>query len=286
MSSLPTILARAAAEAPTLTVASLGVTIRTLVATVESDGALAALEYTAPPRFRGPAPHWHAKVTETFIGVEGTLTLHVDSGEVALAPGAVVVVPPRVVHRFSNTTEEPARFLVLATPGAGFEGYFAELAQLIAASPVWPPADPSAVATLAARYDTFSPPVTERAAPLRAATPMLHVPDVRAAARWYESIGFAIGETYGDGGDGLSFAILSAGGTRVMLNEGGRAGTAERRDVDLYVDAERVDELFTSLRERVDVVSEPTDTEHGMREFIIRDPNGFWITFGERMAAG
>jgi hypothetical protein len=77
---------------------------------------------------------------------------------VALGPGAVAVVPPRAVHRFSNPGDAPARFLVLATPGAGLDRYFAELAELIAASPVWPPADPGAVAAIAERYDTFSPP--------------------------------------------------------------------------------------------------------------------------------
>jgi quercetin dioxygenase-like cupin family protein len=155
----PTVLARTASDVPTLTIPPLGVTIRILVASAESGGALAALEYTAPPQFRGPAPHWHATVTETFLGVEGTLMLHSDAGDVALGPGAVAVIPPRVIHRFSNATDAPARFLVLATPGAGLEGYFVELTRLIAESPVWPPADPSVVSTIAARYDTFSPPV-------------------------------------------------------------------------------------------------------------------------------
>lgn len=123
--------------------------------------------------------------------------------------------------------------------------------------------------------------VQENAAALRAATPMIHVPDVRATAAWYETIGFTILETYGDGGEGLSFAILSAGNTRLMLNQGGRPSTAERREVDLYVDAEHVDHLFASLRDRVPVVAELDDTDYGMREFIIRDPNGFWITFGQ-----
>ena len=167
MSSAPTpvptptpaaVLVRPAAEVPALTVAALGVTIRTLVATAESGGTLAALEYTAPARFRGPAPHWHATVTETFVGVEGTLTLHTAEGDVALGPGAVAVVPPGAVHRFSNGTDAPARFLVLATPGAGIDRYFPEVARLIAESPVWPPADPRPVAELAARYDTFAPP--------------------------------------------------------------------------------------------------------------------------------
>ena len=116
---------------------------------------------------------------------------------------------------------------------------------------------------------------------LRAATPMIHVPDVRATAAWYEAIGFTVLETYGDGGDGLSFAILSTGNTRVMLNQGGRPSSAERREVDLYVDAVDVDQLFTSLRHRVQIIEEVHDTDYGMREFIIRDPNGFWITFGQ-----
>jgi len=75
--------------------------------------------------------------------------------------------------------------------------------------------------------------VSERAVVPRAATPMIHVPDVRATAAWYETIGFTVLETFGDGGEGVSFAILSVGNTRLMLNQGGRPSTAERREVDL-----------------------------------------------------
>jgi uncharacterized glyoxalase superfamily protein PhnB len=105
------------------------------------------------------------------------------------------------------------------------------------------------------------------------------VPDVRATAAWYETIGFTVLETFGDGGEG--FAILSAGNTRLMLNQGGRPSMAARREVDLYVDVDQVDQLFAFLLDRVQVVAELDDTDYGMREFIIRDPNGFWITFGQ-----
>ena len=125
----------------------------------------------------------------------------------------------------------------------------------------------------------------EKAVAIRAATPMIHVPDVRTTAAWYETIGFTLLESFGDGGEGASFAILSAGNTRLMLNQGGRPSTAARREVDLYVDTERVDQLFASLRDRVEVVAGLDDTDYGMREFIIRDPNGFWITFGQNRAA-
>ena len=123
--------------------------------------------------------------------------------------------------------------------------------------------------------------VQEKAVALRGAPPMIHVSDVRATAAWYETIGFTLLATYGDGEEALSFAILSAGNTRLMFNQGGRPSKAERREVDLYVDTEHVDQLFASLRDRVQVVAEPDDTDYGMREFIIRDPNGFWITFGQ-----
>jgi catechol 2,3-dioxygenase-like lactoylglutathione lyase family enzyme len=128
--------------------------------------------------------------------------------------------------------------------------------------------------------------VPERAVLPTAATPMIHVPDVRATAAWYETIGFTVLETFGDGVGGLSFATLTAGDTRLMLNQGGRPSTAERREVDLYVDVEQVDQLFASLRDRVQVVTGVDDTDHGMREFIIRDPNGFWITFGQERGSG
>jgi uncharacterized glyoxalase superfamily protein PhnB len=128
--------------------------------------------------------------------------------------------------------------------------------------------------------------VPERAVIPRAATPMIHVPDVRATAAWYETIGFTVLETFGDGGEGLSFAILLAGNTRLMLNQGGRPSTAARREVDLYVDVDQVDQLFASLLDRVQVVAELDDTDYGMREFIIRDPNGFWITFGQNQGTG
>ena len=120
---------------------------------------------------------------------------------------------------------------------------------------------------------------------LRAATPMIHVPDVQATAAWYEAIGFSVLETYGNGAGGLSFAILALGATRVMFNQGGRASADRRREVDLYVDADEVDQLYARLKDRVELVEPLHETHYGMREFIIRDPNRFWITFGQNLRA-
>jgi len=110
-------------------------------------------------------------------------------------------------------------------------------------------------------------------------TPMIHVPDVRAALDWYLAIGFEEMTTYDDG-SGLSFAMVSFGGGQVMFNEGGKASDSVRREVDLYIHTEDVDGLYERLKDRVDVVEPPHDTFYGARELIIRDLNRFWITFG------
>ena len=110
--------------------------------------------------------------------------------------------------------------------------------------------------------------------------PMIHVPDVAAAAAWYASIGFTVMQTYDDGGDGLSFAILQFGDSRIMFNSGGSASAARRREVDLYVYTDDVDALPARFGDRVSVQAALYDTFYGMREFIIRDLNGFWVTFG------
>ena len=112
--------------------------------------------------------------------------------------------------------------------------------------------------------------------------PMIHVPDVQATIDWYVSIGFELlGQNEEDGEP--NWASLSLGDSEVMFNEGGRTSTASRREVDLYVRTNRVEDVFKSLKDRVQVVEDLHDTFYGMREFIIRDINGFWITFGQEM---
>ena len=111
---------------------------------------------------------------------------------------------------------------------------------------------------------------------------MIHVPDIRATMEWYKSIGFRVlgtDEEYGD----LHWAMLSFGSGQVMFNADGRSSTEDRREVDLYVKTENVDDLYQRLRERVAIREGPHDTFYGMREFIVRDLNGFWVTFGQEI---
>jgi len=117
-------------------------------------------------------------------------------------------------------------------------------------------------------------------------TPMIHVPDVAATVEFYRDIGFTVDATYGRDGEGYSFAILSFGSTQVMFNQGGRPSNGKRREVDLYTYTEDVDALHERLKDKVQIVEGPHETFYGMREVIIRDLNGFWITFGEESTSG
>ena len=114
---------------------------------------------------------------------------------------------------------------------------------------------------------------------------MFHVPDVRRTVDWYRDIGFEVKETYGDGGDGLSFAIVAFGAGEVMFSSGGSLGSRHRREVDLYVYTEEIDQLHDRIKDRIEIIEEPHDMFYGMREVIVRDLNGFWITFGQEIPA-
>jgi uncharacterized glyoxalase superfamily protein PhnB len=114
--------------------------------------------------------------------------------------------------------------------------------------------------------------------------PMFHVPDVRKTVDWYRDIGFAVTATYDDNTGGLSFAMVSFGDGEVMFSSGGRLSSRHRRDVDLYVYTEDVDDLYDRIRNRVEIVEGPHDMFYGMREIIVRDLNGFWVTFGHEVS--
>jgi hypothetical protein len=110
--------------------------------------------------------------------------------------------------------------------------------------------------------------------------PMLHVPDVRTTAHWYASIGFTIRAVHEELGV-INRASLALGQSEVMLDSGGHVSTAGRRDVDLYIAVSDVEEAFARVTPLAELVEALHDTEYGMREFIVRDCNGFWLTFGQ-----
>lgn len=112
--------------------------------------------------------------------------------------------------------------------------------------------------------------------------PMIHVSDVNATAQWYASIGFEIRNVNRECDDGqIDWALLRLGQSEIMLSLGGHPSSAARREFDLYTHVDDVDALRRRLNGMAEIVEDLHETFYGMREFIIRDCNGFWITFGE-----
>src|SRR5580765_4448558 len=82
----------------------------------------------------------------------------------------------------------------------------------------------------------------------QAVVPMIRVPDVRATAAWYISIGFTLERVNEEDGE-LNWALLTFNGSQIMLNTSGKPSNAHRREVDLYIHNADVDLLRRQLGE-------------------------------------
>lgn len=118
----------------------------------ETSGAFCVVESTLPPYYRRVLPHWHVEKYEAFHVMDGALTFTRDEQTFIAQRGSFVLVPPRAVHVYWNSTAAPVTFLTVSAPG-GLECYLAELAAAFAGQPY----DATRVAEIAARYDQFSP---------------------------------------------------------------------------------------------------------------------------------
>ncbi len=82
--------------------------------------------------------------------------------------------------------------------------------------------------------------------------PMIHVPDVRATLDWYTSIGFKLVRQNEEDGE-INWAKLTFGISEVMFQSGGKSSTEHRREVDLYITTENVDQLYRRLKARTSI---------------------------------
>lgn len=127
---------------------------------------------------------------------------------------------------------------------------------------------------------------------------MLRVADIRASIAWYQSVGFELRGTYGED-DAPNWAGLFFGGAYFMLVPG---KTDRRpRDVSLWIQTTRVDDIYRLLKERqlersraildgkTPSISEARfqhdlhDAFYGNREFTIVDPDGYELTFAQKI---
>ena len=99
----------------------------------DTGGALAIVEHPFPVGAL-VSPHLHTREDEYSIVTEGEIGFRSGDREVVLGPGGYITKPRGELHAMWNAGAVPARMIEIITP-AGFEHFFREVAELIAAGP-------------------------------------------------------------------------------------------------------------------------------------------------------
>jgi mannose-6-phosphate isomerase-like protein (cupin superfamily) len=100
----------------------------------QTGGDFSLMERTVPPGARTPPPHRHVNCSEAFFVLDGTITFRLDDAELTGGAGDFLLVPRGAAHTFGNSSDAPARLLVLHAPA--MDSYFEELHKL------WASGDP------------------------------------------------------------------------------------------------------------------------------------------------
>ena len=108
--------------------------------------------------------------------------------------------------------------------------------------------------------------------------PALVVSDVRAAADFYTTkLGFWLAFTWGDP---PSMAGLNLGNVQMFLER----GTPNPNGYAVYFVVGNADELYEFQRANgVEIVQEPGDREYGIRDYRVRDLDGYELAFGHHL---
>jgi uncharacterized glyoxalase superfamily protein PhnB len=108
--------------------------------------------------------------------------------------------------------------------------------------------------------------------------PSLAVRDVPAAAEFYaQKLGFFVSFTWGDP---PTMAGMNLGQVQMFLEQ----GTPSPAGCSVYFVVGDADELYEFQRANgVEIVVPPGDRQYGLRDYTVRDLNGYALTFGHRV---
>jgi quercetin dioxygenase-like cupin family protein len=124
-----------------------GLTASTRLTSAET-GSISIVEHVFSPGALVP-PHRHTREDEISYVVSGDIGFRSDGKEVTLAAGGYIVKPRGELHSMWNAGSTPARMIEIISP-AGFENYFVELAEAVAAAGGLP--NPSMMGAIAGRF--------------------------------------------------------------------------------------------------------------------------------------
>jgi quercetin dioxygenase-like cupin family protein len=100
------------------------------ITSAETDGRLALLEVTIPPRTL-VKPHAHSKEDEFSLVLSGPIGVRLGERTIEDVPtGSWLAKPRSVPHAMWNVSDQPARVLEVVSP-AGLESYFEKIAPVL-----------------------------------------------------------------------------------------------------------------------------------------------------------
>jgi quercetin dioxygenase-like cupin family protein len=120
----------------------------------KTGGALAVVEFMAPPGFATPR-HVHHAEDEAFYVLEGSLSGFCGDTKWEAGVGSFVWLPRDVPHGYATTANGVTRSLAITLP-AGFEQFVAEMGEPAPSRTLPPPSEPDMQSLLAAagRYQS------------------------------------------------------------------------------------------------------------------------------------
>lgn len=127
---------------------------------------------------------------------------------------------------------------------------------------------------------------------LESITPNLMVEDVRQTINYYHGVlGFETVSTSPEGADELVRAVVKKGNAKIMFQseDSLKAELPELRHDEpaggftIIIEMTGVNEYYDYLYISSDVVDQIRDTKYGTRQFTIRDVNGYYLTFAEKL---
>jgi quercetin dioxygenase-like cupin family protein len=88
----------------------------------ETNGEYILVEVEMVPKGGNPL-HYHRTFSETFMPIEGELTIQLGSKKLKLYPGDHKTVPPMAVHNFKNESDKTIKFQVKISPARDWFEY-------------------------------------------------------------------------------------------------------------------------------------------------------------------
>lgn len=121
---------------------------------------------------------------------------------------------------------------------------------------------------------------------LNSMTPMLETEDLKRTIEFYRDVlGFECRATFPEDAEPV-WASLNKDGVTVMFSIRNAHSTIERPTLtgSLYFRPDDVDEAWALLKDRAAVEYPIENFDYGMREFAVRDCNGYLLQFGQEIA--